>query len=208
MHIFCRCMPTVMNVSRPRASKIHNLGDLLESSMRFESRAKRLNEMEEEKMQRVQRSMMRNQRVHDNIRSRVISRMETSLRNLSGFQKVLSKEYKANKFKSMEKEFSHRYMSRLRPVSPRTARQLKLETRAYYSGLNRRWFQPEIDRKMRQQDSSQVNKILQRVLKDDCEEHNKLLNRSLSDAAFQQEIQNRLKNKSTIKLSKLQYKGI
>ncbi|XP_060068557.1 uncharacterized protein LOC132548695 [Ylistrum balloti] len=191
------------NASRSLSSKGHCLGDLLEASMKFEERAKRLNEREAEKLERIQRSMIRNQRVSDNLRTRVMSRTEASLKNITGFQEVLSKDYTVRKFKTMERGFNNRY--RLRPVSPRTARHLKLETRAYYSGLDRKWFQPEINRKMYQQDHRKVQRILQKVLKDDCEGHNQLLDRNLSDEAFQQEIHNRLTNKKDIKIARFQY---
>ncbi|OWF53372.1 hypothetical protein KP79_PYT21611 [Mizuhopecten yessoensis] len=191
------------NATRSLNSKVHSLGDILEASMKFEARAKRLNEREAEKMERIQRSIVRNQRVSDNLRSRVMARTEASLKNISGFQKVLSKDYTVKKFKTMEKGFNQRY--RLRPVSPRTARQLKLETRAYYSGLDRRWFQPEIERKMRQQDPTKVQKILQKVLKEDCEGRNQLLDRYLSEDAFQQEVYNRLNNKADIKIARFHY---
>ncbi|XP_033724667.1 uncharacterized protein LOC117314689 [Pecten maximus] len=191
------------NASRSLSSKGHSLGDLLEASMKFEARAKRLNEKEAEKMERIQRSIVRNQRVNDNLRSRVMARTEASLKNMTGFQQVLSKDYTVKKFKTMEKGFNFRY--RIRPVTPKTARQLKLETRAYYSGLDRKWFQPEIDRKMYQQDPKKVQRILQKVLKEECAEQNQLLDRNLSDDAFQDEIHNRLNNKKEIKIARFNY---
>ncbi|XP_069115771.1 uncharacterized protein [Argopecten irradians] len=193
------------NASRSfSSSKGHSLGDLLEASMKFEARAKRLNEKEAEKMERIQRSIVRNQRVSDNLRSRVMARTEASLKNIAGFQQVLSKDYTVKKFKTMERGYSP-FKYRLRPVTPKTARQLKLETRAYYSGLDRKWFKPEIDRKMHQQDPKKVQRILQKVLKEECADSNQLLDRNLSDEAFQEEIQHRLNNKREIKIARFNY---
>ena len=54
--------------------------------------------------------------------------------------------------------------------SPKSARRFAQEIRIYHGGYDRRNFEKEIERKIRQVDPTRVHKILQKVLKEKAQE--------------------------------------
>jgi len=174
-------------------------GDLLDESLKIHARAKRLNQLENEKLERINRIIKRNQKARENILSRVLSRTENSLNTLRGFKDVVNKDYAVNNFETLTEGFNSSIRGRV--LSPRTARRLKLETRVYYSGFERRWFKPEIQRKMRQSNPLRAYDILKKVLLAKCEnDNNNMIDRNLSISAFHSEVQNRLQQTKDIKI--------
>lgn len=173
-------------------------GDLLDISLRTQARAKRLNELENEKMKKFNNTLMRHERVNNNILNRLHKRVDEVQKSRRGFQEVLNSDYKFSKFHTMKRRY---FWEEERPISPKTARKIKLETRIYHSGFEKRWFQPEIESKVRKTDINRVHGLVRKVLLEQCvKDSHRVFDRQLSNAAFYKDIDDCLKDKAEIKL--------
>jgi len=179
-------MPQVTNwkLLRDKNSSPIGKGTLHDSLMNISAltsqRAMKMNLLEMERLQRINRIYDKNKRRNDVIMSRVMERTEKSLKNMQAFRHVLNNDYCVDNFKTMSLGFKRNMVQ-----TPRTARRFKLETRVYHSGYDMKAFQPEINRRLRQTDPTRVTRIFKNVLLEKFqEESNIVIDRKLSSSGF------------------------
>ncbi|XP_061196847.1 uncharacterized protein LOC133205121 [Saccostrea echinata] len=154
--------------------------DIAKESLRIRMHVNRVNELEQERLHKLTKLMNRDQRVHEFLRQRVMDRTERNIEQLRGYREVIGADYKFDNFQTMKHGFKKR-----RVESPRTARQISLETKIYNGGYQPGYFKHEIKRKIRQADPNVVHRVVTKILKEQCqEESGKVLDRKLSDMSY------------------------
>ena len=84
--------------------KGHVFAEIIKESLKIRMRTERANEIELERLARVNKIIDKEQRLRDSVLDRVRKGTEKHLEDLSAYRKVLGKEYKVSNFASMKKE--------------------------------------------------------------------------------------------------------
>lgn len=152
-----------------------------EISQRTRARANRVNMEEEARLQKMQRIIEKEERFKSNMLNRMSSKSERSHQRLKGYERVLQENYRANCFNTLKKQGYKRPWVQ----SPKSARQFAQEIRIYHGGYDKRNFEKEIERKIRQVDPTRVQRILNKVLTDKSKEKsNFIADRNLETEEF------------------------
>lgn len=153
--------------------------DIAKESLRIRMRVKRVNELEEERLQKLTKLMNRDQGVQRILLQRVMDRAERNIEEMRGYRKVVGTDYKFDNFRTMK----HGYKRRL-VESPRTARQISVETKIYNGGYQPGYFKHDIKRRIRQTDPDVSHRVVRKILKEQCQESGKVLDRNVSDLTY------------------------
>jgi hypothetical protein len=153
--------------------------DIAKESMRIQMRVKRVNELEDERLQRLTKLMNRDQEVQRILLQRVMDRAERNIEQMRGYREVVATDYKFDNFRSMTHGFKRRLVE-----SPRTARHISLETKIYNGGYQPSYFKHEIKRRIRQADPNVVHRVVKKILKEQCQESGRVLDRNMSDLTY------------------------
>nr|XP_022346017.1 uncharacterized protein LOC111138379 [Crassostrea virginica] len=154
--------------------------DITKESLRIKMRVNRINELEEERLQKLTRLMNRDQKLQSILLQKVMDRAERNIEQMKGYREVVSTDYKVDNFRTMKHGFKKRLIE-----SPRTARQISLETKIYNGGYQPGYFKQEIKRKIRQADPNVFHRVMKKVLKEQCqEESGQVLDRKMSDMTY------------------------
>ncbi|KAK3087080.1 hypothetical protein FSP39_001390 [Pinctada imbricata] len=177
----------------------HVFADIAKESLKTRLKTERANEIEMERLLRMNKSMEREQRMREAVLERMKARTEKHLGDLTGYRRVLNTEYKVSNFSTMKKGFRRKYV-----YSPRTARRLKLETRIYHGGYQMNYFQPEIQRKLRNVDPTTMNKLFKKVLKELNEEGSgEVIDRNLTDNDYYEKLKEKTEKAKICHLPKI-----
>lgn len=143
-------------------------------------RINRVNELKEERLQKLTKLMNRDQKVQAVLLQRVMERAERNIEHMRGYREVVNNDFKFDNFRTMKHGFRKRLVE-----SPRTARQISLETKIYNGGYQPGYFKHEIKRKIRQTDPNVFHRVVKKVLKEQCqEESGEVLDRKMSDMTY------------------------
>lgn len=154
--------------------------DITKESLRVRMRMNRVNELEEERLQKLTKLMNRDQKVQAVLLQRVMDRAERNIEHMRGYREVVNNDYKFDNFRTIKHGFRKRLVE-----SPRTARQISLETKIYNGGYQPGFFKHEIRRKIRQADPNVFHRVFKKVLKERCqEESGEVLDRKMSDMTY------------------------
>lgn len=154
--------------------------NITKESLRVRMRMNRVNELEEERLQKLTKLMNRDQKVQAVLLQRVMERAERNIEHMRGYREVINNDFKFDNFRTMEHGFRKRLVE-----SPRTARQISLETKIYNGGYQPGYFKHEIKRKIRQADPNVFHRVLKKVLKEQSQkESGEVLNRKMSDMTY------------------------
>ncbi|XP_062619050.1 uncharacterized protein LOC134280624 [Saccostrea cucullata] len=154
--------------------------DIAKESLRIRMHVNRINELEDEKLNKLTKLMNRDKRVQEFLLQRVMDRTERNIEQLRGYREVIGADYRVDNFQTMKHGFKKRLVQ-----SPRTARHISLETKIYNGGYQPAYFKHEIQRKIRQADPNVVHRVVKKILKEQCqEESGKVLDRKLSDMSY------------------------
>lgn len=126
---------------------------MLKISAATRERAKRANEGEKLRLGKVTRVMDRNQRVADNVQTKVLEKTHKQLKELQAFQVVLRDQYSIRNFRTLKT-----------PPPCMSDRRRRLETMFYTSGFSQKSMQPEIRRQLRKTDPERMRRELKRHL--------------------------------------------
>lgn len=149
-------------------------------SLRVRMRINRVNELEEERLQKLTKLMNRDQKVQAVLLQRVMERAERNIEHMRGYREAVNNDFKFDNFRTMKHGFRKRLVE-----SPRTARQISLETKIYNGGYQPGYFKHEIKRKIRQTDPNVFHRVVKKVLKEQCqEESGDVLDRKMSDMTY------------------------
>ena len=124
------------------------------------ARANRVNLEEEARLKKMQKIIEKDERYKSNVLNRIFTKSEKSHKQLRGYERVLNEDYKARSFNMLH----NRGYKRPWVQSPKSARRFAQETRIYYGGYDRRNFEKEIERKIRQVDPTRVHKIFHKIM--------------------------------------------
>ena len=145
------------------------------------ARANRVNLEEEARLQKMQKIIEKDERYQSNVLNRIFTKSEKSHKQLRGYERVLNEDYKARSFNTLH----NRGYKRPWVQSPKSARRFAQETRIYYGGYDRRNFEKEIERKIRQVDPTRVHKIFHKIMTEKCQEKsNFVVDRNLETEEF------------------------
>lgn len=154
--------------------------NITKESLRVRMRMIRVNELEEERLQKLTKLMNRDQKVQAVLLQRVMERAERNIEHMRGYREVINNDFKFDNFRTMEHGFRKRLVE-----SPRTARQISLETKIYNGGYQPGYFKHEIKRKIRQADPNVFHRVLKKVLKEQSQkESGEVLDRKMSDMTY------------------------
>lgn len=154
--------------------------NITKESLRVRMRVNRVNELEEERLQKLTKLMNRDQKVQAVLLQRVMERAERNIEHMRGYREVINNDFKFDNFRTMEHGFRKRLVE-----SPRTARQISLETKIYNGGYQPGYFKHEIKRKIRQADPNVFHRVLKKVLKEQSQkESGEVLDRKMSDMTY------------------------
>lgn len=154
--------------------------NITKESLRVRMRMNRVNELEEERLQKLTKLMNRDQKVQAVLLQRVMERAERNIEHMRGYREVINNDFKFDNFRTMEHGFRKRLVE-----SPRTARQISLETKIYNGGYQPGYFKHEIKRKIRQADPNVFHRVVKKVLKEQSQkESGEVLDRKMSDMTF------------------------
>lgn len=154
--------------------------NITKESLRVRMRVNRVNELEEERLQKLTKLMNRDQKVQAVLLQRVMERAERNIEHMRGYREVINNDFKFDNFRTMEHGFRKRLVE-----SPRTARQISLETKIYNGGYQPGYFKHEIKRKIRQADPNVFHRVVKKVLKEQSQkESGEVLNRKMSDMTY------------------------
>lgn len=154
--------------------------NITKESLRVRMRMNRVNELEEERLQKLTKLMNRDQKVQALLLQRVMERAERNMEHMRGYREVINNDFKFDNFRTMEHGFRKRLVE-----SPRTARQISLETKIYNGGYQPGYFKHEIKRKIRQADPNVFHRVLKKVLKEQSQkESGEVLDRKMSDMTY------------------------
>lgn len=154
--------------------------NITKESLRVRMRMNRVNELEEERLQKLTKLMNRDQRVQAVLLQRVMERAERNIEHMRGYREVINNDFKFDNFRTMEHGFRKRLVE-----SPRTARQISLETKIYNGGYQPGYFKHEIKRKIRQADPNVFHRVVKKVLKEQSQkESGEVLDRKMSDMTY------------------------
>lgn len=154
--------------------------NITKESFRVRMRINRVNELEEERLQKLTKLMNRDQKVQAVLLQRVMERTERNIEHMRGYREVVNNDFKFDNFRTMKHGFRKRLVE-----SPRTARQISLETKIYNGGYQPGYFKHEIKRKIRQTDPNVFHRVVKKVLKEQCqEESGDVLDRKMSDMTY------------------------
>lgn len=154
--------------------------NITKESLRVRMRINRVNELEEERLQKLTKLMNRDQKVQAVLLQRVMERAERNIEHMRGYREVVNNDFKFDNFRTMKHCFRKRLVE-----SPRTARQISLETKIYNGGYQPGYFKHEIKRKIRQTDPNVFHRVVKKVLKEQCqEESGEVLDRKMSDMTY------------------------
>lgn len=154
--------------------------NITKESLRVRMRMNRVNELEEERLQKLTKLMNRDQKVQALLLQRVMERAERNIEHMRGYREVINNDFKFDNFRTMEHGFRKRLVE-----SPRTARQISLETKIYNGGYQPGYFKHEIKRKIRQADPNVFHRVLKKVLKEQSQkESGEVLDRKMSDMTY------------------------
>lgn len=154
--------------------------NITKESLRVRMRINRVNELEEERLQKLTKLMNRDQKVQAVLLQRVMERAERNIEHMRGYREVVNNDFKFDNFRTMKHGFRKRLVE-----SPRTARQISLETKIYNGGYQPGYFEHEIKRKIRQTDPNVFHRVVKKVLKEQCqEESGEVLDRKMSDMTY------------------------
>lgn len=115
--------------------------EMLKISATTRERARKANEGEQLRLDKVARLLERHQRVTDHVTARVQERVQQGLKEMRAFQHVLQDRYSVRHFRTLQPS----------PVRMSNRRR-KLETMFYHSGFSQKAMQPEIKRQMKKED--------------------------------------------------------
>lgn len=154
--------------------------NITKESLRVRMRMNRVNELEEERLQKLTKLMNRDQKVQALLLQRVMERAERNMEHMRGYREVINNDFKFDNFRTMEHGFRKRLVE-----SPRTARQISLETKIYNGGYQPGYFKHEIKRKIRQADPNVFHRVVKKVLKEQSQkESGEVLDRKMSDMTY------------------------
>lgn len=154
--------------------------NITKESLRVRMRINRVNELEDERLQKLTKLMNRDQKVQAVLLQRVMERAERNIEHMRGYREVINNDFKFDNFRTMEHGFRKRLVE-----SPRTARQISLETKIYNGGYQPGYFKHEIKRKIRQADPNVFHRVLKKVLKEQSQkESGEVLDRKMSDMTY------------------------
>lgn len=154
--------------------------NITKESLRVRMRMNRVNELEDERLQKLTKLMNRDQRVQAVLLQRVMERAERNIEHMRGYREVINNDFKFDNFRTMEHGFRKRLVE-----SPRTARQISLETKIYNGGYQPGYFKHEIKRKIRQADPNVFHRVVKKVLKEQSQkESGEVLDRKMSDMTY------------------------
>lgn len=154
--------------------------NITKESLRVRMRMNRVNELEEERLQKLTKLMNRDQKVQAVLLQRVMERAERNIEHMRGYREVINNDFKFDNFRTMEHGFRKRLVE-----SPRTARQISLETKIYNGGYQQGYFKHEIKRKIRQADPNVFHRVVKKVLKEQSQkESGEVLDRKMSDMTY------------------------
>lgn len=154
--------------------------NITKESLRVRMRMNRVNELEEERLQKLTKLMNRDQKVQAVLLQRVMERAERNIEHMRGYREVINNDFKFDNFRTMEHGFRKRLVE-----SPRTARQISLETKIYNGGYQPGYFKHEIKRKIRQADPNVFHRVVKKVLKElSQKESGEVLDRKMSDMTY------------------------
>lgn len=154
--------------------------NITKESLRVRMRMNRINELEEERLQKLTKLMNRDQKVQAVLLQRVMERAERNIEHMRGYREVINNDFKFDNFRTMEHGFRKRLVE-----SPRTARQISLETKIYNGGYQPGYFKHEIKRKIRQADPNVFHRVVNKVLKEQSQkESGEVLDRKMSDMTY------------------------
>lgn len=154
--------------------------NITKESLRVRMRMNRVNELEEERLQKLTKLMNRDQKVQAVLLQRVMERAERNIEHMRGYREVINNDFKFDNFRTMEHGFRKRLVE-----SPRTARQISLETKIYNGGYQPGYFKHEIKRKIRQADPNVFHRVVKKVLKEQSQkESGEVLDRKMSDMTY------------------------
>lgn len=154
--------------------------NITKESLRVRMRINRVNELEDERLQKLTKLMNRDQKVQAVLLQRVMERAERNIEHMRGYREVINNDFKFDNFRTMEHGFRKRLVE-----SPRTARQISLETKIYNGGYQQGYFKHEIKRKIRQADPNVFHRVVKKVLKEQSQkESGEVLDRKMSDMTY------------------------
>lgn len=154
--------------------------NIMKESLRVRMRMNRVNELEEERLQKLTKLMNRDQKVQAVLLQRVMERAERNIEHMRGYREVINNDFKFDNFRTMEHGFRKRLVE-----SPRTARQISLETKIHNGGYQPGYFKHEIKRKIRQADPNVFHRVVKKVLKEQSQkESGEVLDRKMSDMTY------------------------
>lgn len=154
--------------------------NITKESLRVRMRINRVNELEDERLQKLTKLMNRDQKVQAVLLQRVMERAERNIEHMRGYREVINNDFKFDNFRTMEHGFRKRLVE-----SPRTARQISLETKIYNGGYQPEYFKHEIKRKIRQADPNVFHRVVKKVLKEQSQkESGEVLDRKMSDMTY------------------------
>lgn len=154
--------------------------NITKESLRVRMRMNRVNELEEERLQKLTKLMNRDQKVQAVLLQRVMERAERNIEHMRGYREVINNDFKFDNFRTMEHGFRKRLVE-----SPRTARQISLEFKIYNGGYQPGYFKHEIKRKIRQADPNVFHRVVKKVLKEQSQkESGEVLDRKMSDMTY------------------------
>lgn len=154
--------------------------NITKESLRVRMRMNRVKELEEERLQKLTKLMNRDQKVQAVLLQRVMERAERNIEHMRGYREVINNDFKFDNFRTMEHGFRKRLVE-----SPRTARQISLETKIYNGGYQPGYFKHEIKRKIRQADPNVFHRVVKKVLKEQSQkESGEVLDRKMSDMTY------------------------
>lgn len=154
--------------------------NITKESLRVRMRMNRVNELEDERLQKLTKLMNRDQRVQAVLLQRVMERAERNIEHMRGYREVINNDFKFDNFRTMEHGFRKRLVE-----SPRAARQISLETKIYNGGYQPGYFKHEIKRKIRQADPNVFHRVVKKVLKEQSQkESGEVLDRKMSDMTY------------------------
>lgn len=154
--------------------------NITKESLRVRMRMNRVNELEDERLQKLTKLMNRDQKVQAVLLQRVMERAERNIEHMRGYREVINNDFKFDNFRTMEHGFRKRLVE-----SPRAARQISLETKIYNGGYQPGYFKHEIKRKIRQADPNVFHRVVKKVLKEQSQkESGEVLDRKMSDMTY------------------------
>lgn len=154
--------------------------NITKESLRVRMRMNRVNELEDERLQKLTKLINRDQKVQAVLLQRVMERAERNIEHMRGYREVINNDFKFDNFRTMEHGFRKRLVE-----SPRTARQISLETKIYNGGYQPGYFKHEIKRKIRQADPNVFHRVVKKVLKEQSQkESGEVLDRKMSDMTY------------------------